>query len=172
MIIVPQSIKQTSLFGDNTVNVYNTISIDISRLRMIVANHKEHIYHILKNIGDKQEEISKSYESNNKIIHINKKNKINGLEDYFKHFIAKEEAKLSILRTDFFEEEEFQLEQIAEHFKSYIYAYHNCFKLEPKILHNLIAEHQKGFSESDDKDLVQLLIFYLYRYCYIGQTDE
>ena len=47
----------------------------------------------------------------------------------------------------------------------------NSNKLNPDIFNQIIQEHTSIIDDNEIKDVMQLIIFYLYRYCYIGEKD-
>lgn len=168
-------INQSNVFGDNisttVINEQYKPSIDISGLKDIIFNHKDKIYKILDSIPPKLD--SHVGMLNNETMHIERKNILNNLEAHFNNIIIKEEAKLSILQTNFFNNENIDLESkdFVKGIISWICAFNSDGKLDNKAMNDLIIEYQKAFENEEDKALVRLVIYYLYRFCYIGLKE-
>ena len=46
-----------------------------------------------------------------------------------------------------------------------------CNILEPTIFNTIIQEHTKAIKDRKEKSIMKLVIYYLYRFCYIGAKD-
>lgn len=107
-------------------------------------------------------------------IPISDKNLQNGLEDFYENFIKRVEQKLAALHSFFLEEDYIDdIEEAADSIKLFIFTYanRNSNILEPMIFNTIIQEHTKAIEDRKEKNIMKLVIFYLYRYCYIGAKN-
>jgi hypothetical protein len=107
-------------------------------------------------------------------IPIDEKNLKNGLKEFYDNFIKRNEQKLAAL-DDFFQEEDYvdEIEEASDSIRLFIFTYanRNSNVLEPMIFNTIIQEHIKNIEEYNEKNIMKLVIYYLYRYCYIGAKD-
>ena len=107
-------------------------------------------------------------------IPITEKNLKNGLEDFYENFIKQSEQKLDAL-DKFFKNEDYidDIEEAADSIKVFIFTYanRNSNILEPTIFNTIIQEHTKAIKDRKEKSIMKLVIYYLYRFCYIGAKD-
>ena len=107
-------------------------------------------------------------------IPIAKKNTINDMTEYFDKYIKKHEAKLHALHS-FFQKNDYmiRIESAAENLRTNIFSVDNrkTDKLNVSLLNTIIQDHRKALSKNKDKDIVQLILYYLYRYCFIGEKE-
>ena len=157
------NIHQENTHGDNNVYILS-LDIDVEWLRNIVFNDKDKIKVLLENF---QQPKKSDFEL--KIMkNIDDKNQKNELVDFYKTFIQKYENEMQIL-FDFFKDEELidEIDRASESIQMAVYALNDETKLNAKIFNNIIQEHTKSL-QNDDKELMKLIIFMLYRYCFIG----
>ena len=151
-------------------NIVEKINIDIGRLSSICETNAKEIIELL----NKFESDCLAIEYDDYFIKIDTKNKINELERFYTEFIKEEEAKLAIL-DDFFKDNNLtkHIENSAKSIRISILSFknRNSNKLNPDIFNQIIQEHTSIIDNNEIKDVMQLIIFYLYRYCYIGEND-
>lgn len=157
--------------GNQTINnIVAKINIDIGRLSSICETNAKGIIELL----NKLERDCQAIEYGDDFIKIDTKNRINRLEQFYTEFIKEEEAKLAIL-DDFFKDNNVtkHIERSAKSIKMGIFSFknRNSNKLDPDIFNQIIQEHTSIIDDSEIKDVMQLIIFYLYRYCYIGEKN-
>ena len=146
--------------GNQTINnIVEKISIDIGRLSSICETNAKEIIELLNNL----ESDCQAIEYGDDFIKIDTKNKINELEIFYTELIKEEEAKLAIL-DNFFKDN-----NLTKHIERS--ANRNSNKLNPDIFNQIIQEHTSIIDDNEIKDVMQLIIFYLYRYCYIGEKN-
>jgi len=156
--------------GNQTINsITIKINIDIGRLSSICETNAKEIIGLLSKL---ESDCVIEYDDN--FIKIDAKNKINELELFYTEFIKEEETKLAIL-DDFFKENNLtkHIERSAKSIRMSIFSFknRNSNKLDPDIFNQIIQEHISIIDDSEIKDIMQLIIFYLYRYCYIGEKN-
>ena len=162
--------------GDNVNGDKNIISLsvnmDVGRLSEILQTNAEKIKVLFAKV-EKKSTVSK-IEIDERTIPIDKKNNINGLAEFYNEFIKKHEGKLLAL-DNFFKENDFmtKIESAANHLKIHIFAKDNRKQntLDTAIFNEIIQDHNKAVVDSEDKDIMTLLLFYLYRFCYIGDKN-
>lgn len=164
---MPNKIEQHNVNGDNIVEM--TVSIDIGRLKEIIENESQRIQRIFnETIEHDEREVD---EIDDSFIPIDDKNLKNELVEYWDHFIKIHESKLKILK-DFFAENDYmeKIESASDDLKEEIFAFKNKnnHKLTSEVLRFIINQHTRAFHDSDDKNIAKLIIFYLYRFCFIG----
>ncbi|RAZ59259.1 hypothetical protein [Campylobacter hyointestinalis] len=157
--------------GNQTINnIVAKINIDIGRLSNICETNAKEIIELL----NKLESDCQAIEYGDDFIKIDTKNRINELEQFYTEFIKEEEAKLAIL-DDFFKDNNVtkHIEHSAKSIKISIFSFknRNSNKLNSDIFNQIIQEHTSIIDDSEIKDVMQLIIFYLYRYCYIGEKN-
>jgi len=159
-------INQTTKNGNNYLYI-TELDIDVEWIRNIIYNDKEKIKNILssfdkpdKNLDEK--EIMKDIED---------KNKKNDLVAFYDKFIKKYENEMDVL-FDFFINENLvdDIETASDTIRIAIYSMSNSEKLTSKILNDILQKHTKSLNENEDKKLMRLMIFFLYRYCFIGKV--
>lgn len=159
------NISQKNVNGNNIIEI--RLTIDIGRLRTIVETEKDHIKSVFLQIKQVKE-LQTIDESS---ILISEKNMKNDLVAYYDNFIKKHESKLEVLK-HFFDEEDYyyEIDQASEHLRELIFSYKNqqTHTLTPEIMSVLINYHTEPFQSVEDKDIMKLIIYYLYRYCFIG----
>jgi len=88
--------------------------------------------------------------------------------------LLKEGAQLAIL-DNFFKDNNLtkHIERSAKSIRISILSFknRNSNKLNPDIFNQIIQEHTSIIDDNEIKDVMQLIIFYLYRYCYIGEKN-
>jgi len=161
-------IKQDNIYGDNIIEL--TVSMDVGRLKEIVETQSIKVQNIFENMIEDYGVDSRYIDDGS--ISIFDKNDINGLTDFWKEFIRKHESKLQVLK-DFFAANDYvqKIESLGDDLKEEIFAFKNKndHKLTSELLRIIVNQHTKSFTDSDDKDIAKLIIFYLYRFCFIGQ---
>jgi len=155
------------VMGDKNTYLINHIDLDIGILKDILENNPTVIKVSLNNLNN----IPSEFAPDERTIPISDKNLQNGLEDFYENFIKRIEQKLLAL-DKFFKENDYvdDIENAADSIKMFIFTYanKNSMKLEPVIFNAIIQEHTKHILDSNQKGIMKLIIFYLYRYCYIG----
>jgi len=160
------NITQNNTNGKNEVNIIYKISIDVERLQEIVRNDSENIKKLLSELTD---EIIEST-TDNSSIKIEDKNIKNDLVDFYNEWIKKEESKFKVIEEFIIENNLYEkVDKASINLKQVIYSYQNKnnHKLTSEIFTTLIQEHTKGLN-SEDKDIMTLLLYFLYRECFIG----
>lgn len=157
--------------GNQTINnIVEKISIDIGRLSSICETNAKEIIELLNNL----ESDCQAIEYGDDFIKIDTKNKINELEIFYTELIKEEEAKLAIL-DNFFKDNNLtkHIERSAKSIRISILSFknRNSNKLNPDIFNQIIQEHTSIIDDNEIKDVMQLIIFYLYRYFYIGEKN-
>jgi len=159
------SIEQHNVYGNNIVEI--KLSIDIGRLKSIAETEKMRIKDIFSGI----QKSMNTQDIDDSSLPIAVKNQQNDLEGYYDRFIKRHESKLDILK-HFFEEEDYfdEIDEASEHLRELIFSFKNKQddKLTPEVMSHLINEHSKAFEDSEDKEIMKLIIYYLYRHCFIG----
>jgi len=161
-------INQFNDNGDNNVYINNMeLDIDVEWIRNIIYNNKEKIKKLLaifnkKNKNSNDTDIMKDIED---------KNKKNDLETFYDKFIKKYENEMDIL-FNFFSNEEMieEIEIASENIRIAIYSISKSEKLTPKIFNEILQKHTKILNDNEDKKLMRLMIFFLYRHCFIGKV--
>lgn len=160
-------IEQINLFGNNIIEM--TVTIDIGRLKDIIENESQRIQRIFDETVDHHERDID--ETDDSFIPIDDKNLRNELVEYWDNFIKIHESKLKILK-DFFADNDYmeRIEIASEDLKEEIFAFRNKnnHKLTSETLRFIINQHTQAFNNADDKNIAKLIIFYLYRFCFIG----
>lgn len=159
-------INQNNILGKNEVNIIYKISIDVERLQEIVRNDSENIKKLLSELTD---EVTEST-TDNSSIKIEDKNIKNDLVDFYNEWIKKEESKFKVIEEFIIENNLYEkVDKASINLKQVIYSYQNKhnYKLTSEIFTTLIQEHTKGLN-SEDKDIITLLLYFLYRECFIG----
>ena len=154
------------VMGDQTNNIHiSNISIDIERLANICDTNIEAIVSLLEQLDDNEQKIR--YDDT--YIGIEKKNAINGLESFYEKFIKEDETKFEVLDR-FFQENNLtkQIEKAAKNIRMSIFSYKNR---ETEIFNQKICQHTQAINNDEHKEIMELIIFYLYRYCYIGDKN-
>lgn len=158
------------VMGDKNTYQINHIDLDIGILKDILENNPT----VIKESLDKLNNIPSEFAPDERTIPINDKNLQNGLEEFYENFIKRIEQKLLAL-DKFFKENDYvdDIESAADSIKMFIFTYtnRNSMKLEPMIFNAIIQEHTKHILDGNQKGIMKLIIFYLYRYCYIGLKD-
>jgi hypothetical protein len=160
------NIKQMNVFGTNELNVIYKISIDVERLQEIVYNDSLNIQRLLSTLTN--DKIPNTID--NSSIKIEDKNIKNDLVDFYTEWIKKEESKFKIIEEFIVNNSLYEkIDKASTNLKQVIYSYQNKnnHKLTSELFTTLIQEHTKGLN-SDDKDIITLLLYFLYRECFIG----
>ncbi len=158
------SINQANVFGDN--NIVNEISIDVGRLQKILLYEKDKIIILLNKLSDDL----KDAEIDNDFIGIVDKNKKNDLSDFYAEFIKSKESKLEVIAKFIADNDLLEsIDRASKNLKIFIFSHENKKNhvLSSNIFNILIQEHTKKLEE-DDKDIMILFLYFLYRHCYIG----
>ncbi len=160
-------ISQKNIFGKNEVNVIYGVSIDVERLQEIVRESSENIKNLLSELAnDVTEGIT-----DNSSIKIEDKNIKNDLVGFYNEFIKREESKFKVIEGFIVDNNLYEkVDKASVNLKQVIYSYQNKnnHKLTSEILSTLIQEHTKGLN-IEDKDIITLLLYFLYRECFIGE---
>jgi hypothetical protein len=158
------------VFGDKKIYEINHIDLDIGLLTDILQNNPD----LIKKSLTKLNTSTVTSNPDERTIPIDEKNLQNGLKDFYENFIKRIEQKLAALDS-FFQEEDYveDIEEAADSIKLFIFTYanRNSNILEPIIFNTIIQEHTKAIDGKEEKNIMKLIIFYLYRYCYIGSKD-
>ncbi|WP_345992387.1 hypothetical protein [Sulfurimonas sp. HSL-1716] len=158
------------VMGDKKTYVLNHVDLDIGILKDILENNPL----VIKASLTKLHTIPSQFAPDERTIPISDKNLQNGLEEFYENFIKRIEQKLLAL-DKFFQENDYvdDIESAADSIKMFIFTYanRNSMKLEPMIFNAIIQEHTKPISGGQEKGIMKLIIYYLYRYCYIGLKD-
>lgn len=160
------NINQNNIFGKNETNIIYKISIDVERLQEIVYNDSQNIQRLLSTLAD--ENLPNS--ADNDSIKIDDKNIKNDLVDFYNEWIKKEESKFKVLEEFIVDNNLYdKIDKASTNLKQIIYSYQNKnnHKLTSELFSTLIQEHTKGLN-NDDKDIITLLLYFLYRECFIG----
>lgn len=158
------------VLGNKHVYAINHIELDIGILKDILENNPS----LIKESLEKLTNIPLEFTPDERTIPIEDKNLQNGLEEFYENFIKRIEQKLSALDR-FFKENDYvdDIENASESIRIFIFSYanRNTMKLDPMLFNAIIQEHTKQISGAKQKDIMKLVIYYLYRYCYIGLKD-
>ena len=140
-------------------------------MKNILDNHPN----IIKESLHKLNSIPNEFSPDEKTIPINDKNLLNGLEGFYNNFIKKEEQKLASI-DKFFKDNDYidDIESASNSIRMFIFAYadRNSMKLTLNLFNLIIQEHTKSVNETKQKNIMILIIYYLYRYCYIGLKED
>ena len=157
--------------GDNIAGdkyEINHIDLDIGILRNILETNPVVIKESLLSIKGN---IINDFSPDDRTIAISEKNIINGLEEFYENFIKRVEQKLAAL-DKFFKDNDYidEIEDAADAIKMMIFSYgnRNSFKLDSMLFNTIVQAHTKEIENVNLKNVMRLVIFYLYRYCYIG----
>lgn len=158
------------VMGDKKTYEIHYIDLDIGVLKDILETNPKIIEETLKQLKT----IPSEFSPDERTIPIAIKNLQNGLIEFYNEFIKHKEQKLAAL-DKFFKDNDFtdEIEDAADSIKLFIFSYadRKSLKLEPIIFNAIIQEHTKSIKESKHKSVMKLMIYYLYRYCYIGLKD-
>jgi len=160
-------ISQKNIFGKNEVNVLYRISIDVERLQEIVRESSENMKKLLSELAS---EVTEST-TDNSSIKIEDKNIKNDLVDFYNEWIKREESKFKVIEEFIVDNNLYEkVDKASVNLKQVIYSYQNKnnHKLTSEIFTTLIQEHTKGLN-TEDKDIITLLLYFLYRECFIGE---
>jgi hypothetical protein len=158
------------VLGDKSTYILNRINLDIGILKDILENNPSLIKTSLKQLKT----IPNEFSPDERTIPINDKNLLNGLTGFYENFIKREEQKLASI-DEFFKENDYidDIEDASDSIKMFIFSFanRNSMILDPLLFNAIIQEHTKFIRESNQKSIMKLIIYYLYRYCYIGLKD-
>lgn len=160
------NVSQFTLNGDNTLEIHYKISIDVERLQEIVRNDSENIKNLLCELTD---DIADSTTDNDSI-KIEEKNIKNDLVEFYNEWIKEEEGKFNVIREFIADNDLYNnVDKASKNLRQIIYAYQNKknHMLTAEIFTILIQEHTKNL-DNDSKDVMVLLLYFLYRMCFIG----
>ena len=160
------NISQSNQNGDNKVEILN-LEIDVEWVRNIIFNDKNKLTNILSKFKN-----DSSLQLTYKIMKdIDDKNKKNELEEFYEKFIKKYENEMDVLY-NFFKEEEMieEIDEASESIKIAIYSIQNSEKLTPKMFGFILSKYTQTMNNNEDKKLMKLFIFFLYRHCFIGEV--
>jgi hypothetical protein len=164
------TITGDKVLGDKNIYEINHIDLDIGILKDILENNPT----LIKTYLQKLNTIPNEFSADEKTIPISDKNLLNGLSDFYNEFIKKEEQKLASI-DKFFKDNDYldDIENASDSIRMFIFTYanRNSMKLELKLFNKIIQIHTKQIIDSRQKSIMKLIIFYLYRYCYIGLKD-
>ncbi len=164
------NINQTNQNGNN--NIYlETISIDIGYLQEIIFSDPSRLTELLTNITENKDNDLTQSESS--IMEgIDSKNKKNDLVEYYTEYIQHEESKFRILE-EFIEDNnlEEKVDSASRVIRRAIFSYRDrkSLKLTPSIFDMIVTMFTKNVSGLENKNLMTLWIYFLYRYCFIGE---
>jgi len=159
-------INQNNIFGNNELNIIYQISIDVERLQEIVYNETQNIQRLLDTLTN--DTIKNG--TDNSSIKIKDKNIKNDLVEFYNEWIKKEESKFRVIEEFIVDNNLYEkIDKASANLRQVIYSYQNKnnHKLSSELFTTLIQEHTKGLN-SDDKDIITLLLYFLYRECFIG----
>lgn len=158
------------VLGNKYTYAINHIELDIGILKDVLENNPS----LIKESLEKLTNIPIEFAPDERTIPIEDKNLQNGLEEFYENFIKRIEQKLSALDR-FFKENDYvdDIENASESIRIFIFTYANrkTMKLDPILFNAIIQEHTKQILDFKQKNIMKLVIFYLYRYCYIGLKD-
>ncbi|RLA78116.1 MAG: hypothetical protein DRG78_15875 [Epsilonproteobacteria bacterium] len=157
---------QNNIFGKNELNIIYKISIDVERLQDIVYNDSKNIQRLLSTLTD--DDLPNA--TDNSSLNIKDKNIKNELVDFYNEWIKKEESKFKIIEEFIVNNNLYEIiDKASTNLRQVIYTYQNKnnHQLTSELFTTLIQEHTKGLT-SDDKDIMTLLLYFLYRECFIG----
>ncbi|ANE33738.1 hypothetical protein CHL_0362 [Campylobacter hyointestinalis subsp. lawsonii CCUG 27631] len=161
--------------GNQVINNYTLYTldfeIDIGLLINICQTNSEKIKNLLLDLKNDE----KSLEPDDRSIKLECKNRLNELTEFYNEFIKTDESKLDVL-DGFFKENNLTeyIEEAADTIKRSVFSFNNInsAKLCSEIFNKIITKHTQKIDDIEDKKIMKLIIFYLYRYCYIGLKDE
>ncbi len=169
-IIHGDNIKGDKVMGDKKTYEINHVDLDVGGLKEVLENEPI----LIKETLEKLHTVSREYSPDERTIPIADKNLNNGLVDFYENFIKHREQKLLAL-DKFFKDNDYidDIEDAADSIKLFIstYANRNSLKLEPMLFNVIIQEHTKVVQTGKQKNIMKLMLYYLYRYCYIGLKD-
>ena len=158
------------VMGDKKTYEIHHIDLDIGVLKDILETNPKLIEETLQQLKT----IPSDFAPDERTVPISIKNLQNGLVEFYNEFIKHKEQKLAAL-DKFFKDNDFtdEIEDAADSIKLFIFSYadRESLKLEPFIFNAIIQQHTKSIKESKNKSVMKLMIYYLYRYCYIGLKD-
>jgi len=160
------NITQNNVNGKNEVNIIYKISIDVERLQEMVRNDSENIKNLLSELTDNVADST----TDNDFIKIEDKNIKNDLVGFYQNFIIEEEGKFKVIEEFIVDNNLYdKVDKASKNLKRVIYSYQNKnnHKLTSEIFTILIEEHTKDL-DNDSKDIMTLLLYLLYRMCFIG----
>lgn len=160
------NVSQFTLKGDNTLEIHYKISIDVERLQEIVRNDSENIKNLLLELTD---DITDSTTDNDSI-KIEEKNIKNDLVEFYNEWIKEEEGKFNVIGEFIADNGLYtNVDKASKNLRQIIYSYQNKknHTLTSEIFTILIQEHTKNL-DNDSKDIMVLLLYFLYRMCFIG----
>ena len=158
------------VMGDKKTYEIHHIDLDIGVLKDILETNPKLIEETLQQLKT----IPSEFAPDERTVPISIKNLQNGLVEFYNEFIKHKEQKLAAL-DKFFKDNDFtdEIEDAADSIKLFIFSYadRESLKLEPFIFNAIIQQHTKSIKERKNKRVMKLMIYYLYRYCYIGLKD-
>lgn len=155
------------VMGDKKTYEIHHMDLDIGVLKNILETHPEIIKSTLKQLTT----VPSKFTPDERTIPISDKNLQNGLVEFYNEFIKHKEQKLTALDKFFKDNDSIdEIEEAADSIKLFIFSYLNreSLKLEPFIFNAIIQEHTKNIEDTTQKSIMKLMVYYLYRYCYIG----
>ena len=158
------SVSQFTFFGNNKF-LYQ-ISIDVERLQEIVRNDSENIKNLLLELTDDIRDSA----TDNDSIKIEEKNIKNDLVEFYNEWIKEEEGKFNVIREFIADNNLYtNVDKASKNLRQIIYSYQDKknHTLTAEIFTILIQEHTKNL-DNDSKDVMVLLLYFLYRMCFIG----
>ncbi|WP_310440962.1 ABC-three component system protein [Sulfurimonas sp.] len=158
------------VLGDKNTYILNHIDLDIGILKDILENNPS----VIKTSLKKLKTIPSEFSPDERTIPISDKNLLNGLTDFYENFIKREEQKLASI-DKFFKDNDYidDIEDASDSIRMFVFSFanRNSMILDPLLFNAIIQEHTKSIVESSQKSIMKLIIYYLYRYCYIGLKD-
>lgn len=160
------TINQGNIFGDNNIYIAE-INIDVGRLQTILFNEKDKIITLLNKLSD---DLKNEVEIDNSSTGIKDKNHKNDLVDFYERFIKSKESELEVI-AKFIGDNDLSenIDKASENLKIFIFSHQNKNndKLNSDMFSTIIQKHTEKLTE-EEKDIMKLFLFFLYRYCYIG----
>ncbi len=169
-IIHGDNINGDKVMGDKKTYELNHIDLDVGGLKEVLDNEPNLVKETLEELNT----ASREYSPDERTIPISDKNLNNGLTEFYENFIKHREQKLLAL-DKFFKENDYidEIEDAADSIRIFLstYANRNSLKLDPMLFNMIIQEHTKSVQSAKKKNIMKLMLYYLYRYCYIGLKD-
>lgn len=165
--ILGDKVDGDKVLGDKRTYIINHIDLDIGILKDILENNPDTIKESLLKLNT----IPNEFNPNENTIPIKDKNLLNGLTAFYENFIKREEQKLAAI-DKFFKDNDYidAIEDASNSIRMFIFSFadRNSMELSPMLFNSIIQEHTKSIAEYTQKNIMKLVIYYLYRYCYIG----
>jgi hypothetical protein len=158
------------VLGNKSTYILNHVDLDIGILKDILENNPS----VIKKSLQQLKTIPSEFSPDERTIPISDKNLLNGLTEFYENFIKREEQKLASI-DKFFKENDYidDIEDASDSIRMFIFSFanRNSMILDPFLFNAIIQEHTKSIEVGNQKSIMKLIIYYLYRYCYIGLKD-